>query len=77
MAALLEMRPSLSPSKSIRTSQLLPLQVLAEIGPEGLSIGEIARRIQQSGLRDLRTSKTPEVCSLHSPHCLDDLPDSS
>lgn len=37
------------------------MQVLAEAGPVGLSIAEIARRIQRSGLRDLRTSKTPEV----------------
>lgn len=29
----------------------------------GLSIAEIARRIQRSGLRDLRTSKTPEACT--------------
>ena len=35
--------------------------VLAEAGPAGLNIAEIARRIQRSGLRDLRTSKTPEV----------------
>ena len=42
------------------------MQVLAETGPEGLSISEIARRIQQSGLRDLRTSKTPEVSPVFS-----------
>lgn len=36
-------------------------QVLAEAGPEGLSIAEIAKRIQKQGLRDLRTSKTPEA----------------
>ena len=36
-------------------------QVLAEAGPAGLSTVEIAKRIQQQGLRDLRTSKTPEV----------------
>ncbi len=35
--------------------------MLAEAGPVGLSIAEIARRIQRSGLRDLRTSKTPEA----------------
>lgn len=28
---------------------------------QGLTISEIARRIQRSGLRDLRTSKTPEA----------------
>lgn len=42
------------------------MQVLAETGPEGLMVGEIARRIQQAGLRDLRTSKTPEA-SLYTP----------
>lgn len=36
-------------------------QVLAEAGPEGLMIAEIAKRIQKQGLRDLRTSKTPEA----------------
>lgn len=36
-------------------------KVLQEVGPEGLTITEIAKRIQDSGLRDLRTSKTPEV----------------
>ena len=33
------------------------LQVLAEAGPEGMRVEEIARRIQKQGLRDLRTSK--------------------
>jgi hypothetical protein len=45
-------------------------QVLAEAGPAGLNIVDIAKRIQQQGLRDLRTSRTPEVCrafnTLHS-----------
>ena len=36
-------------------------QVLSEVGPEGLTISEIASRIQKQGLRDLRTSKTPEA----------------
>lgn len=36
-------------------------QVLAEAGPRGLMIAEIAKRIQKQGLRDLRTSKTPEA----------------
>ena len=36
-------------------------QVLSEVGPEGLTISEIATRIQKQGLRDLRTSKTPEA----------------
>eukprot|EP00210_Caulerpa_lentillifera_P004952 g4726.t1 len=35
--------------------------VLADVGPEGLTITEIATRIQKQGLRDLRTSKTPEA----------------
>ncbi|KAK2079154.1 hypothetical protein QBZ16_002845 [Prototheca wickerhamii] len=35
--------------------------VLAEAGPAGLKVDEIARRIQRRGLRDLRTSKTPEA----------------
>lgn len=39
-------------------------KVLQDIGPEGLSITEIARRIQEQGLRDLTTSKTPEVWPL-------------
>ena len=38
-------------------------KVLQEVGPEGLSIAEIAARIQEQGLRDLTTSKTPEVRS--------------
>jgi hypothetical protein len=36
-------------------------QVLAEAGPEGLAIGEIVRRIQAGGLRDLRTSRNPDA----------------
>ncbi len=36
-------------------------KVLQDVGPEGLAIPEIARRIQEQGLRDLTTSKTPEV----------------
>jgi len=36
-------------------------QVLSEVGPEGLTISEIAIRIQKQGLRDLRTTKTPEA----------------
>eukprot|EP00884_Botryococcus_braunii_P016830 jgi/Botrbrau1/3830/Bobra.0183s0056.2 len=36
-------------------------QVLTEAGPQGLPITEITRRIQESGLRDLRTSRTPEA----------------
>ena len=35
--------------------------VLTHVGPAGMSINEIARQIQQQNLRDLRTSKTPEV----------------
>lgn len=36
-------------------------QVLSSVGPDGLTISEIASRIQKQGLRDLRTSKTPEA----------------
>jgi HB1, ASXL, restriction endonuclease HTH domain len=36
-------------------------QVLAEAGPDGLSVGEIVRRIQSSGLRDLRSSRNPDA----------------
>lgn len=36
-------------------------QVLAEAGPEGMRVEEIARRIQKLGLRDLRSSRTPEA----------------
>lgn len=36
-------------------------QVLAEVDADGISTGEMARRIQRSGLRDLRSSKTPEA----------------
>jgi hypothetical protein len=39
-------------------------QVLAEAGAAGLPTAEIAKRIQRAGLRDLRTSKTPEVALL-------------
>lgn len=33
------------------------MQVLAEAGPAGMRVEEIARRIQKAGLRDLRTSR--------------------
>lgn len=46
-------------------------KVLQDVGPEGLSITDIARRIQQQGLRDLTTSKTPEVCACWHQQCLD------
>lgn len=36
-------------------------QVLAEAGPGGLPVGEIADRVQTLGLRDMRTSKAPKV----------------
>ena len=38
-----------------------PCQVLAEAGPEGMHVEEIAREIQKRGFRDLRSSKTPEA----------------
>lgn len=39
--------------------------VLAEAGPQGLSIAEIAKQIHKRRLRDLTTSKTPEVHTAH------------
>ena len=36
-------------------------QVLTDVGPEGMTVIEITRQIQLQHLRDLRTSKTPEV----------------
>lgn len=38
----------------------LLLQVLAEVGPEGMHLEDIAREIQKRGFRDLRSTKTPE-----------------
>ncbi len=38
-------------------------QVLENVGPEGITINQIAREIQNQNLRNLRTSKTPEVGS--------------
>ena len=37
------------------------MQVLAEVDAEGINTAELARRIQRSGLRDLRSSKRPEA----------------
>ena len=37
------------------------MQVLAEVDADGINTAELARRIQRSGLRDLRSSKTPEA----------------
>ena len=39
--------------------------VLAEAGPQGLSIAEIAKQIHKRRLRDLTTSRTPEVHAAH------------
>ncbi|KAG2442737.1 hypothetical protein HXX76_002819 [Chlamydomonas incerta] len=36
-------------------------QVLANVGPNGLSVGDLVRRIQKQGLREMRSSKTPEA----------------
>lgn len=36
-------------------------QVLAEAGPNGLPVGEIAERVHTLGLRDMRSSKAPKV----------------
>ena len=41
-------------------------QVLAEAGPEGMRVEDIARAIQQRGFRDLRSSKTPEASGTHA-----------
>ena len=38
-----------------------PPQVLAEAGPGGLHVEELCREMQRRGLRDLRSSKTPEA----------------
>ncbi len=35
--------------------------MLAEAGPNGMTLTELVRRIQRTGLRDLRTTKTPET----------------
>lgn len=40
---------------------LYSCQVLAEAGPNGMTLTELVRRIQRTGLRDLRTTKTPET----------------
>ena len=37
------------------------MQVLSDAGPAGLSLAEIAYRMQKQGLRDLKTTKTPEA----------------
>ncbi len=42
-------------------SRVLHTQVLAEVDADGINTAELARRIQRSGLRDLRSSKTPEA----------------
>ncbi len=41
----------------LHCAALLLVQVLAEAGPAGMRVEEIARRIQKLGLRDLRTSR--------------------
>ena len=41
------------------------MQVLAEAGPDGMRVEEIAREIQLRGFRDLRTSKTPEASGVY------------
>jgi hypothetical protein len=35
--------------------------VLTSVGPTGIGITDLARRIQEDGLRDLRSSRTPEA----------------
>ena len=48
--------------------------MLAEAGPEGMRVEDIAREIQKRGFRDLRSSKTPEAsggfCAACLPACL-------
>ncbi len=44
-----------------KLSQIPSVQVLAEVDADGINTAELARRIQRSGLRDLRSSKTPEA----------------
>ncbi|EIE24672.1 hypothetical protein COCSUDRAFT_46901 [Coccomyxa subellipsoidea C-169] len=51
----------LPPRYAVGTVKAAAWQVLAEAGPDGLGITEIAKRIQKQGLRDLRTSRTPEA----------------
>ncbi|GAB4814610.1 hypothetical protein N2152v2_001656 [Parachlorella kessleri] len=51
----------LPPRLAVGSVKAAAWQVLAEAGPEGMRVEEIARRIQKQGLRDLRTSKTPEA----------------
>ncbi|KAG2500076.1 hypothetical protein HYH03_002353 [Edaphochlamys debaryana] len=36
-------------------------QVLSTTGPSGLSVGDLVRRIQKAGFREMRSSKTPEA----------------
>ncbi|MEW5303073.1 MAG: hypothetical protein WDW36_005801 [Sanguina aurantia] len=54
-------RLRLPPRFSNGTMKAAAWQVLAEAGPAGLSVTDIARQIQKQGLRDLRGSKTPEA----------------
>ncbi|KAF5834831.1 hypothetical protein DUNSADRAFT_8371 [Dunaliella salina] len=45
----------------IGTVKAASWQVLAEVGPEGLPIAEMAHRIHESGLRDFKYTKQPEA----------------
>lgn len=56
-----ELKLRLPPRLNLGTVKAAAWQVLAEAGPEGMRVEDIAREIQKQGLRDLRSSKTPEA----------------
>ena len=55
-----DLKLCLPPRLGIGTVKAAAWQVLAEAGPEGMPVYDIAREIQKRGFRDLRSSKTPE-----------------
>uniref|UniRef100_A0A1D1ZYU9 Homeobox domain-containing protein n=2 Tax=Auxenochlorella protothecoides TaxID=3075 RepID=A0A1D1ZYU9_AUXPR len=55
------LRLKLPPRLGLGTVKAAAWAVLAEVGAAGLKVDEIARRIQRRGLRDLRSSRTPEA----------------
>ncbi len=55
-----DLKLSLPSRLGIGTVKAAAWQVLAEAGPEGMPVYDIAREIQKRGFRDLRSSKTPE-----------------
>ena len=48
-------------SSSLICHLFLPFQVLSETGPSGLTLSDIAYRMQKNGLRDLKTIRHPEA----------------